>query len=64
VTAAGVAYGELTLQAEAGEIIRVLTHLRDDPALPVPQHHRHLRRRLSGSAEALRRGLSPAVAEV
>jgi NADH-quinone oxidoreductase subunit C len=32
VTGASVAYGELTLQAEAGEIIRVLTHLRDDPA--------------------------------
>ncbi len=30
VTGATVAYGELTLQAEAGEIIRVLTHLRDD----------------------------------
>ena len=30
VTGARVAYGELTLEAEAGEIIRVLTHLRDD----------------------------------
>ncbi len=30
VTGASVAYGELTLQAEAGEIIRILTHLRDD----------------------------------
>ena len=30
VTGARVAYGELTLEAEAGEITRVLTHLRDD----------------------------------
>ncbi|KAF0119831.1 MAG: NADH-quinone oxidoreductase subunit C [Xanthobacteraceae bacterium] len=30
VTSSRVAYGELTLEAEAGEIIRILTHLRDD----------------------------------
>lgn len=30
VTSSSVAYGELTLEAEAGEIIRILTHLRDD----------------------------------
>jgi NADH-quinone oxidoreductase subunit C len=30
VTSCRVAYGELTLEAEAGEIIRILTHLRDD----------------------------------
>ncbi len=30
VTSAKVAYGELTLEAEAGQIIAVLTHLRDD----------------------------------
>lgn len=29
-TSSRVAYGELTLEAEAGEIIRILTHLRDD----------------------------------
>jgi NADH-quinone oxidoreductase subunit C len=32
VTGAQVAYGELTVTAEASEIIRVLTFLRDDPA--------------------------------
>jgi NADH-quinone oxidoreductase subunit C len=32
VTSAKVAYGELTLEADAGSIIAVLTHLRDDPA--------------------------------
>ena len=32
VTGARVAYGELTVTAEAAEIIRVLTFLRDDPA--------------------------------
>jgi NADH-quinone oxidoreductase subunit C len=26
-----IAFGELTLEAEGGEIVRVLTHLRDDP---------------------------------
>lgn len=30
VTSAIVAYGELTLEAEAGDIVRILTHLRDD----------------------------------
>jgi len=30
VTAAEIAYGELTLRAEAGEIVRVLTWLRDE----------------------------------
>lgn len=30
VTSFKIAYGELTLEAEAGEIIRILTHLRDD----------------------------------
>ncbi|MGU9980688.1 NADH-quinone oxidoreductase subunit C [Phreatobacter sp. HK31-P] len=30
VTSSRVAYGELTLEAEAGQIIRILTHLRDD----------------------------------
>ena len=32
VTSYVVAHGELTLLAEAGEIVRVLTYLRDDPA--------------------------------
>jgi NADH-quinone oxidoreductase subunit C len=32
VTGAKVAYGELTLEAEASQIIQVLTHLRDDAA--------------------------------
>lgn len=32
VTGATVAYGELTLEAQAGRIIAVLRHLRDDPA--------------------------------
>ena len=32
VTGARVAYGELTVTAEAAEIIRVLTFLRDDPS--------------------------------
>ena len=31
VTGAKVAFGELTLEAEAAEIPRVLTYLRDDP---------------------------------
>lgn len=31
VTGANVAYGELTLEAQAAEILRVLTYLRDDP---------------------------------
>jgi NADH-quinone oxidoreductase subunit C len=31
VTGANVAFGELTLEAEAAEILRVLTYLRDDP---------------------------------
>jgi NADH-quinone oxidoreductase subunit C len=31
ITGARVAYGELTIEAEAAEIVRVLTFLRDDP---------------------------------
>ena len=62
-SAHSVAFNQLTVTVEAGSIVEVMKYLRDDPALPFRQLHRRHGGRLSRPREALRRGLSPAVAD-
>ena len=60
---AKIAYGELALNTDIGSLIELLTALRDDVQLKVRVDHRHHGSRLPGPRQALRRGLSPAVAD-
>ena len=55
--------GELTVTAQAADIVAVMTLPARRPALPVQELHRHHRGRLAGPRAALRRRLSSAVAE-
>ena len=58
-----VAFNQLTVTVDADKIVEVVKFLRDDPALPLRQHHRRHGGGLSRPREAFRRGLSPAVAD-
>ena len=62
ITGATHAYGELTLEAKAAEIVRVLTFLRDDPDCGFVCFIDICGADYPDARAALRRGLSPAVA--